>query len=387
MARILVLGARVPFTRGGQEALVDSLVRELKARGHQADELSLPYEPFPKEGILAQAALWRAYDLTKVAGHEVDLVICTKFPTFYARHPKKVVWLVHQRRELYDLYGSRFSDFGDSLRDEAERQLTTDLDTEVLREARVLAGISGNVVDRLAQFNGLKGEVLYPPLPLGDRYHFSVLEPSGPDGGAAPFVLSVGRICSIKRIEMIVKAMPLVDPAVTLKIAGVCDEPGYQEYLNNEIAKHHLESRVQFLGRVADEELLNLYRQALAVYYAPHDEDYGYVTLEAFASGRPVIAARDSGGVLEFVRSGQNGLVVDPSEVSVAEAVNQLRHDSALANSLGRQGRELVERLGLIERSGWDRVVQVLTSPIVPEVEREFQLDSQEIVVASGARD
>ena len=80
MARILLLGVKIPFTAGGQEALVRTLGAELKARGHEVDTVELPCSAQPKEGLLNQAAMWRALDLKEVSGIDVDLVIATKFP-------------------------------------------------------------------------------------------------------------------------------------------------------------------------------------------------------------------------------------------------------------------------------------------------------------------
>jgi hypothetical protein len=54
-------------------------------------------------------------------------------------------------------------------------------------------------------------------------------------------------------------------------------------------------------GFVSDDELVELFRDAIAVVYAPYDEDYGFVTLQAFLAGVPVVTTDDSGGVLEWV--------------------------------------------------------------------------------------
>ena len=64
----------------------------------------------------------------------VDLVIATKFPTYFARHPRKVLWLVHQHRAAYELCGTRFSDFTHAPRDVAIRRRLIETDTRVLRE-------------------------------------------------------------------------------------------------------------------------------------------------------------------------------------------------------------------------------------------------------------
>src|SRR5690606_35168034 len=70
--------------------------------------------------------------------------------------------------------------------------------------------------------------------------------------------------------------------------------------------------RVALPGRIDDATLIELYAGALAVFYAPFDEDYGYVTVEAMRSARPVVTTADSGGVLEFVADGVNGFVCAP---------------------------------------------------------------------------
>lgn len=354
MANILILGVKIPFTSGGQEALVRSLQRELKARDHNVDIVEIPFQVLPKETIPPQCAVWRTFDFSSFGGEKVDLVIATKFPSYYAKHPKKSLWLVHQHRAIYDLYGTRFSDFSDDPRDEALRHMLVQGDTEVIKECQFRSGISKNVVQRLKNFNGLDAVPLYPPLPLGNRYHNNA-----PD----KYVLSVGRLCSIKRVDLMIKSLPIVHNFIKLKVVGTPDEPGVMEYFKNEIDKHHLWDRVEFLGRVSDEELLSLYAKSLCVYYGPFNEDYGYVTLEAFASSKPVITCVDSGGVLEFVRDNHNGLVVEPTTDSIGHAVNKLVEDEALAISLGKQARADLEALGL-HTHGWNEVIEGLLSPL-----------------------
>jgi glycosyltransferase involved in cell wall biosynthesis len=354
MANILILGAKVPFTSGGQEVLVRTLANELKARGHKADIIELPLNVMPKENLPNQAALCRSLMLEDFGGASVDLVIATKFPTYYVRHPKKSLWLVHQHRAIYDLYGGRYSDISDDPRDEVLRQMLVEGDRKVIGECSFVSGISQNVVTRLENFLGIGGVPLYPPLPQGDTYFNA--EPED-------YILSVGRLCAIKRVDLMIKSMPMVHPFVKLKIVGTADEPGVMEYFNNEIDKHHLWDRIEFLGRVSNEELLELYAKSRAVYYAPHDEDYGYVTLEAMASSKPVITAHDSGGVLEFVRHEENGLIVQPTFDEISKAANRLIEDTTFSDTLGKNGRTWLEQSGLL-KGGWDDVVDGLLSPL-----------------------
>lgn len=357
MANILILGVKIPFVRGGQDVLVHSLLSELKKRGHTADVVELPLSVLPKERLLNQAALWRSLDLTNFAGQSVDLVIATKFPSYYAHHPRKSLWLVHQHRAIYDLYGSRYSDFSDDPRDEALRRMLIQGDARCIGECAYVSGISRNVVQRLEHYNGIKGEALYPPLPLSGQYRSA----PGQD-----YVLSVGRLCAIKRVDLMLKALPIIHNIIKLKIVGTADEPGIMDYFKNEIDKHHLWERVEFLGRVSDEELLDLYAKSLAVYYAPHNEDYGYVTLEALASGKAVVTANDSGGVLEFVKHEENGLIVEPTSDAIGHAVNRLVDNRGWAQELGQAGLDFIKGSGL-DAQGWDAVVSALLSPLKAE--------------------
>ncbi len=82
--------------------------------------------------------------------------------------------------------------------------------------------------------------------------------------------------------------------------------------------------------------MLNLYAHASAVFFGPLDEDYGYVTLEAMLSSKPVITCRDSGGPLEFVVNNETGYVTEPEPEEIAAALEKLMGDAALAKRWGR---------------------------------------------------
>ena len=86
----------------------------------------------------------------------------------------------------------------------------------------------------------------------------------------------------------------------------------------------------------------------------PAQEDYGYVTLQAFYAGKPVITAADSGGVLEWVENGVSGLVTDGTAAGIAAAIDKLSFDRDLARALGEEGRRRVASLD------WQTVVSRL---------------------------
>src|SRR6476469_9963681 len=112
--RIAVCAPQVPFERGGAEIFADDLVGELRARDHETDLVTVPYKWYPGERVLSQAFLWRLLDLTESDGRAIDLVIATKFPSYAVRHPNKVVWLLHQFRQAYELDRTELGQFGES---------------------------------------------------------------------------------------------------------------------------------------------------------------------------------------------------------------------------------------------------------------------------------
>ena len=138
VSRVIVCEAQVPFVHGGAEVHVRELVRELRARGYTAELVSVPFKWYPKDEILPHAAAWRLLDLSESNGQPIDLVIASKFPTYFVRHPNKVAWLIHQYRAAYELCGTEYSDFQHIESDVNLRDRLIELDTEMLGECRAI---------------------------------------------------------------------------------------------------------------------------------------------------------------------------------------------------------------------------------------------------------
>ena len=340
--RIVVCEAQVPFVHGGAEVHVRELVRELRERGHQAELVSVPFKWYPKDEILPHAAAWRLLDLSESNGQPIDLVIASKFPTYFVRHPRKVAWLIHQYRAAYELCGTEYSDFSHVESDVGLRDRLIQLDTEMLGECRAIFTNARNTARRLAKFNGLSAEALYHPPRLASRLR------SGPYGD---YVLSVGRIESVKRVDLLVRAMSNVDQPIRLIVAGDGTQRANVERLAQETG---VLDRITFLGAAEDEKLIDLYAGALAVLYPPYDEDFGYVTIEAFLARKPVITCSDSGGPTEFVVDGSNGFICEPTPEALASAINQLAQKRPRTAAMGEAGREVAVRIT------WDGVVDKL---------------------------
>jgi glycosyltransferase involved in cell wall biosynthesis len=318
--RVAVCRPQVPFVRGGAEIFTDRLVDELRVRGVEAEVVSLPFQGWPNDQLARTMITWRLVNLVTDAEAPADLVVATKFPSYLIRHPNKVVWLVHQLRQAYELHGTQFGQFEDTPEDRSLRQAIHDLDRESLGEARKLFATSQNVADRLRRSTDLEAEILpHPPQDLPYRCD-----------GYGNFVLSVGRLDATKRVHLLLHAAAM-ESDIQVVVVGEGPE---REHLGRIAC-----DRVRFAGRVSEQELADLYATCRAVFYAPVDEDFGMVTFEAFRAAKPVVTTSDAGGPLEFVDDRRNGRVVAPEPAAVAHALRELLADETLAQALGEAGR------------------------------------------------
>lgn len=325
--------------RGGLELLVERLVTALGEAGHRAEAVRLP-AAWDRERLLDAALAWRMVPL------DADVVIPVNFPAYFARHPRKVVWLAHQHRAAYDGIDQPWSDIGlDDAGLELQRQLT-EWDTAALDEAVARFTISGVVSDRMARYCGLTSEPLYHPPPLAH-----LLEPSPP----GRTILGISRLEANKRPGLLVEALAASSSGRRGVLVGTGSLEGE---LRRRAAELGVADRVELAGYVDDAASAAHLREALAVLYAPYDEDYGYVTLEAFLAGKPVITTTDAGGVLEWVTDGETGLVTDGSPEALGAAIDRLADDPDLAARLGAAGRERAAALR------WPAVVERLLGAV-----------------------
>jgi glycosyltransferase involved in cell wall biosynthesis len=344
--RIAVVTNQVPLVRGGAELLVEALARELEQRGHQAATIRIPFTWQPPREVLRHMLAAR---LIRIVG--ADRVVALKFPAYYVEHDSKVLWLLHQFRQAYDLWGTPFADLPDSTEGRTIRRAVQAADDALLPEAEHVYTNNRVVSDRLLRFNGLESEVLYPPLADAGGYRCD---------GYGDFVFYPSRLSEGKRQRLLVEAMRHVRSPVRLVLAGAPDLEEHRSTLERLIGEHELGQRVELIGSwISEERKRELFANALACAYVPYDEDsYGYVTLEAYESRKPVVTCSDSGGALELVEDEQTGLVADPEPEALAAAFDRLYEDRELARSLGEAGHENMRRLQI----SWDHVVERLTA-------------------------
>jgi glycosyltransferase involved in cell wall biosynthesis len=153
--------------------------------------------------------------------------------------------------------------------------------------------------------------------------------------------------------------MAHVKTPVRLRLCGRSTWPVYADMIREAIAEAGMGARVVFEDRwISEDDKVRRLENALAIAYTPFDEDgIGYPCEEAAHAHRPVIATTDAGAVLEFVEHGLNGLVVEPRPEAVAEAMDRLYLDRALA---GRYGEANFARLAELDID-WSHVVAAIT--------------------------
>ena len=341
--RVLVLAVQALFSEGGAERHVRRLTEELRARGIEADLVTMPLIERERFDLIRSALAWRGLDLSEAAGQRVDAVIATRFPSYAARHDSKVIWLIHQYRQAYDQFGTPYSDFSSSPEDRRTREAIAEIDRVGLTEARRVFSNSCTVAARLRKFNGIESEPLYHPPPFAGRYR------AGPFG---EYALTVGRLDSWKRPELLLAALAHA-PKARLVVVGSGPEERRLRRLASELS---LEQRVRWVPRAQEEELLDLYAGARLVAIAPQGEDFGYVPLEAFLSGKPVLTTEDAGGPLEFVRHGETGFVVPASAEAIGQALRLAWEKPEALAQLGEAGRRRVAGLT------WDTAIRKLLS-------------------------
>ena len=344
--RIILASTFVPFINGGARFIVEWAEDKLREAGHEVERFYLPFVDTPYD-LLDQAAGFRMMDLAQWS----DRLIAFRPPAYVIPHPDKVLWFIHHIRTLYDLWDGPFAP-AKTPDTRAVRDNLHALDTAAFGEARRVYTNSQVVSDRLKRFNGVSSEPLYPPIWAPERFRCD---------GYGDEVLVVCRAEPHKRQHLLVEAMAHVTTPVRLRLCGRTTGPAYANRIRQEIRDRALHDRVAFEDRwISEEEKADLIAGALAMAYLPEDEDsYGYPSLEAAHAGKCVLTTTDSGGVLELVEDGRNGLVAEPEPRAVAAALDRLWRDKDATRRMGEANRD---RLGEL-RIDWTRVVEALGGP------------------------
>lgn len=324
MSVIAVVTSSPESVEGGHLVIARSLVTAAKEAGHDAHLVLTADCQFGRQAA-SYLETWRT-DVTAAVGRSVDQVISLRYPSYAIRHPRHVCWLNHTMREYYDQWPRFAASISPQARVKetakrvviraADRWLLTRNVTRVIAQSRTIQG-------RLAADLGIQAEVLLPP-PPPRSYRCD---------GYGDYVFAVSRLAPLKRIDLLIRA--LAHPAAGTARAVIAGDGEERAALEQLIVTLGLSGRVRMAGRVSDAELLDHYARCRAVCFAPLDEDYGFVTVEAFASRKGVVTCVDSGGPSELVADGETGLACAPTPEALAGALGRVMDEPGLAERLG----------------------------------------------------
>lgn len=355
----IIAPAPVPAVVGGAERLWRGLRQGLIERGHDVELVTVD---FPERSLLEVLDGYERF--AKLDVERFDVVITGKYPAWMINHPRHLVYMLHPLRGLYDTYPAHLGELvaseegqriADSLRTAepadsaplaliaAVRSCLADLGSQhplaaypgplarhVIHRLDQLAFAPGRVQHFAAISHEVAGRSQYFPAdapvlvahPESDLPLLGYGDEAGPSEDAAnheTVFFTASRLDAPKRIDLIIDAFRTIrDRPATLRIAG--DGPERERLVRFAGTDH----RIEFLGRISEDELARNYANATAVVFTPDREDFGYISLEALRSGTPVITTTDSGGANELLDTGVGGLVVEPNPKALAEAMIHL---------------------------------------------------------------
>lgn len=306
----------------------------------------VPLFPQPIVNAFAAMQAARALEIGGTNFGSIDRLIALKFPAYLVDHPQRTLWLIHQYRQLYDLWDEPQVGFASMPFGESVRTAVSGADRLYLSHYQRRFAISNTVARRLRDFCGLDAETLYPPV-----------EPAGyVCEEADDYFLFPARLSVLKRQDLVLRALALTRSPVHVRFIGSAEDSESLTRFTSLAAALGVSERAHYLGRVGEPDKRALYARSIGIVFPPRLEDLGLVTQEAMLASKPVITCDDSGGVLEFVDDGATGIVTNASAEALAEALDCLWADRARAVRLGQAGFERLRAMNL----SWPHVIDRL---------------------------
>lgn len=338
--RIVIPSIQVPFINGGSRLMTEGLMNALKKAGHDVEIVSTPFKFYPESYIDNLIDFWNNQDFNNFNGYDIDKLITLQFPAYYVQHKDSILWLIHQHRAVYELYDEENST------EELQklRKKIYKIDNERLSQYSKIFTISKTVSKRLKKFNNIDSIPLYHP-PFGENLFYTE-EPYN-------YIFYPSRLETLKRQDLLIYAMKFTKTPIKTIIAGNGGQRSRYEQLIQDL---NITDKVKLIGFITEEEKHALYARSLAVFFGPFDEDYGYVTLEAMLSLKPIITCSDSGGSLEFIIDGENGFVLEPDPKLIAEKIDWFYYNKQKTKKMGKNGLEIYKNKNIY----WHNVVDFL---------------------------
>lgn len=343
--RVAIVTVQLAYIYGGAEVLANSLNTEMKKRNIDSTIISFPFSAASFDQFLNSMITSRMIDLNYNDSGPIDIIIPLKFPAYYVQHHNKRMWLCHQHKIAYELWNYKGNIMKTYNEPEKIRELVIEHDNLYINECRKKYTIAKTPADRLKKYNNIYADVLYPPPENLDKLHFSEI---------GDFIFYPSRINPLKRQELLIESAKYLKSNVKIIIAGNGDNDRLKQIVN----RYNLQNRVIIKGFISNDEKIELYSKCLAVYFGTQEEDYGYVTPEAFYSGKMCIIHDDAGGPLEFVDNNDTGYVIKPNAELLAEKIDYLYKNKHIAADYGKNALNKIKNMNL----NWDEVINNLVN-------------------------
>jgi len=343
--KILVLNNMIPFKNGAADHLGSSLARNLRRYGHDAELMRIPFAWNHDERLYDDMLACRMMRVDNV-----DCVIGLRFPAYLIPHSRKTLWLIHEYQPAYTSASSVTPSVSRPELDQNLQRTIAAADRECFSQTDEIFVISQVVQERLVRSNGYQGEVLHPP--LDDAEIFAPQADSD-------YIFCGGSINRASRQHLLIEAMRHTTSGINLFIAGPPDTAADAQRLEKLIEQYGLSDRIRVeFGDHDRQRLARWVNHSCACAYIPHQEEYGYPTLEAFYAGKPVITTEDAGGVLDFVSDRSTGRVVMPEATCLAAAIDEMAENPFERRQWGEAARTHIHERNI----SWPEIVKRLVA-------------------------
>lgn len=215
-------------------------------------------------------------------------------------------------------------------------QIKYKIQKQILRKVSCFLSPS-KFVRRVLEANGFKRIIVFPYAIDTRKFKFTPLKQNHQ-------ILFVGRLVKEKGCEYLLQAFPEIVKEINDAKLLIVGEGPEKKKLMRLARELKIRKRVEFVGWIPRERINYYYQNSnLLVVPSVWYEVCGIVILEAFATGRPVVASR-IGGIPDVINDNLNGYLVEPKNPNqLAKKIINILSDKDLAVKMGRKGRKLVE--------------------------------------------
>ncbi|RXK12284.1 glycosyltransferase [Halarcobacter mediterraneus] len=384
----IVAPSPIPFGIGGAEKLWWGMINYINTKtNHQCELIKIPIKENNFWNLIDAYYKFYCLDVS-----HFDMVITTKYPAWMLQHNNHHIYLQHCLRGLYDTYSLMslpeefiskhqkvnhllhllntpsttsinqfFNALFDLKKDPTISQNTYDFPGPLIR--KIIHFLDKKAMENIKAFSAISQTVInrkeyFPKNTLVQKvYHPSNLE--GLHNNTYEYFFTASRLDDAKRIEMIVKAYLKSKTKIPLKVAGT----GPLEAQLRKLAKN--DSRIEFLGFISDEELIKYYSNAYAVLFVPYDEDYGLITIEAAMCHKPVLTFSDTGGVVEFIKDNETGLVCEPKVSELTKKIDFISENPQFCKQMGEKVYNSVVDIT------WENTITSLLNPSIENTKKD----------------